>query len=184
MLSWDCPFKYFRNHFWRAFEHFFRFSIRPIGAEVDGGGRGVRTPPPPPVGGGKYEVPVGRGLKGLSHLFQSCLIGLKGRLPPFWHNGFHVFSTPTPSRCFPVLHFPIFRPWNTNSKTSVHTCHGKWFASLFCVSAIIPINLTTSFQFSEGSYYFSWERWLVSYWQNKYEYPTTKIRFFFLRKIS
>ena len=27
------------------------------------------------------------------------------------------------------------------------TCHRKWFASLFCVSAILPINLTTSFQF-------------------------------------
>ena len=25
---------------------------------------------------------------------------------------------------------------------------------------------------------FSWERWLISFWQNKYEYPTTKIRFF------
>ena len=25
---------------------------------------------------------------------------------------------------------------------------------------------------------FSWEGWLISYWQNKYEYPTTKIRFF------
>ena len=35
------------------------------------------------------------------------------------HNGFHVvvFTTATPSHCFPVLHFPIFRPWNTNSQT-------------------------------------------------------------------
>ena len=34
------------------------------------------------------------------------------------HNGFHVFfTTATPSQCFPVLHFPIFRPWDTNSQT-------------------------------------------------------------------
>ena len=25
---------------------------------------------------------------------------------------------------------------------------------------------------------FSWERWLISYWQSKCEYPTTKLRFF------
>ena len=31
----------------------FRFSLRQIGAEIDGG-----TPPPPPVGGGKSGVPV------------------------------------------------------------------------------------------------------------------------------
>ena len=38
---------------------FFRFSLRPIGAEIDGGSN---TPPPPPVGSGKSGVPMGRGL--------------------------------------------------------------------------------------------------------------------------
>ena len=40
--------------------NFFPFSLRQIGAEIDGGG--VFEHPPPPVGGGKSGVPVGRGL--------------------------------------------------------------------------------------------------------------------------
>ena len=45
---------------------------------------------------------------------------IKGRVPPSWHImlfTFFFFATATPSQCFPVLHFPIFRPWNTNSQT-------------------------------------------------------------------
>ena len=45
-----------------------------------------------------------------------------------------------------MLHFPIFRPWDTNFQTCTF-CHRKWFASLFCVLVILPINLTSSSQF-------------------------------------
>ena len=63
------------------------------------------SPPPTPVGGGKSGVPVRSGLSWQS--FWPKLITfimerfktqnnaeaqwLKGRVPPFWHNGFHVF---------------------------------------------------------------------------------------------
>ena len=43
--------------FLTSFRMFFRFSLRPIGAEIDGGG----VEHPSPVGGGKYVVQVGRG---------------------------------------------------------------------------------------------------------------------------
>ena len=41
--------------FLTSFRTLFRFSLRPIGAEIDGGSN-----TPPPVGGGKSGVPVGR----------------------------------------------------------------------------------------------------------------------------
>ena len=43
--------------FLTSFRGFFRFSLRPIGAEIDGG-----CSTPPPVGGGESGVPLGRGL--------------------------------------------------------------------------------------------------------------------------
>ena len=49
------------SSFLTSFRTLFRFSLRPIGAETDGGG-GVKHPP---IGGGKSGVPVGRGLKTL-----------------------------------------------------------------------------------------------------------------------
>ena len=42
------------------------------------------------------------------------------------------FTTATPSHCFTVLHFPIFRPWTRIPKL-VLFCHRKWSASLYCV---------------------------------------------------
>ena len=39
----------------------FRFVLRCVGAEIDGGG-GVFKHPPPPAGGGKSRGPLGRGL--------------------------------------------------------------------------------------------------------------------------
>ena len=41
-LSKKWP-KYFRNDFWRAFDRFFRFSLRALEAELEGGF--LRTPP-------------------------------------------------------------------------------------------------------------------------------------------
>ena len=97
---------------------------------------------------GYIQVWGGMGLNEGCHLFDT-----------WWFSRF--FTTATPSQRFPVLHFPIFRPWNTNSQTCtkyllviVLTCnsellvlHRKWFASLFWIRAILPINLATSFQF-------------------------------------
>ena len=50
---------------------FFRFSIRPIGAEI----LGVVTNHPPPVGRGKYRGPVGRGLSMQMPLWQNMPSG-------------------------------------------------------------------------------------------------------------
>ena len=41
---------------------------------------------------------------------------VKGRVPPSWHNGFRVLYSSNHITMFPGLHFPIFRPWNTNSQ--------------------------------------------------------------------
>ena len=69
---------------------FFRFSLRPIGAEIAGGG-GVQTPPSP-VGSGKSGVPVGRGL-------NACTLSI-------------IFAQKLPSRGTPRwcwLHFIFIR---------------------------------------------------------------------------
>ena len=82
---------------------FFRFSLRPIGAEIDGGGGGVRTPP---SRWWKIGVPVGRGA--FQHIYLTCELNPRpdrgvGAPPPL---RFFADSEKTAARSAPGFEVP------------------------------------------------------------------------------
>ena len=93
--------------------------------------------------------PVWRPLKMVKSVYflQQSIGSLKEGCHLFDTTVFMFFiTTATTSQCFPCIIFRYSGP-ETRIPKSVHICHRKGFASLFCILAILPMNLTTSFQF-------------------------------------
>ena len=83
----------------------------------------------------------------IRRLFQSWVSPFKGRVPLLWHMMVSRFLQQQPHHYVSLC--SIFRYSGNETRIPKHILfwHRKWFASLFFVSIILPIHLTTSFQF-------------------------------------
>ena len=82
-----------------------------------------------------------------SKLMLSWDCPFKGRVPPSWHIIVFTFLQQQPHHNVSLCYISRYSAPGTRIPKLVFFCHRKWFASLFCVLVILPINLTSSSQF-------------------------------------
>ena len=71
----------------------------------------------------------------------------KGRVPPFWRTTVSRFLQQQPHHNVSLCSIFRYSGPQTRFPKPLLSCHRKWFAYIFFVSTILPIHLTTSFQF-------------------------------------
>ena len=99
------------------------------------------------------------------------------------HNGFHVSYNSNPHHNVSLCSIFRYSDPGTRIPKLVLFCHRKWFASLFCVLVILPINLTSSSQFWSKLLFFLRR---VTYFvlAKQIWIPYDQNNIFFLRRIS